>query len=100
RHWSSYVCSTVLQVGDHEGVAQALAQRGNQRLDIVAGVLRLADVVHDHFELCAPREQAVHARREDALETTVAIHQAALGIADHDPSGPEHHGLSPCEWLW
>lgn len=57
-----------------------------------------------------PRPQAVDARTEHALDTTVAVDEAALGIADHDrcvacqlpakrprPSGLEtlRHGAKP-----
>ncbi|KAG1387668.1 hypothetical protein G6F58_013618 [Rhizopus delemar] len=47
-----------------------------------------------HLRAAAEGRQAVHARQQDLLETTVAIHQAALAVADHDLDGPEHGILS------
>jgi hypothetical protein len=37
---------------------------------------------------------------EHALETAIAIHQAALGVTDHDPLVQNNIGFSPCDgWL-
>ena len=93
RHQADFVGA---DVGQHEVLAQLVAQARDQRIGIAAGVFRIGDVVHDHFDTLQRIEHAVHACGEHALELTVLVHQAALAVTDHDPLGPEH-GTSP--WL-
>jgi hypothetical protein len=81
-------------VGQHEGFAQTRAQRGHQHIGVLAGVLRLGDVVQHDLGAAQPVADAVDARSEHALETAVAVDQGALGVADHDPLVPEHDAFS------
>jgi len=98
RHQADFVGT---DVGKHECLAETVAEACDQCIDIAAGVLRLGDVVHDHLDTLERIEHAIHACIEHPLELTVAIHQAALAVTDHDPLGPEHvdrsHGIAP--WL-
>src|SRR6185312_10450095 len=62
-------------------------------------VLGLGQVVHAGRDTLARVDKVVHARRQYALETTVAIQQAALAVADHDLLDPEHvdtPSVNPC----
>jgi hypothetical protein len=61
-----------------------------QHLGIAAAVFRADQIVHGHADAVARIEQAIDARRQHALETTVAIQQSALAVADHDLLEPEH----------
>ncbi|KAG1549888.1 hypothetical protein G6F50_013320 [Rhizopus delemar] len=82
-------------VGQHEVRVQPCAQCLDQAVLVAAGVGRaLRCGVDVHLRAAAEGRQAVHARQQDLLETTVAIHQAALAVADHDLDGPEHGILS------
>ena len=95
RHQADFVSA---DVGEHERLAQPLAEAHDQCIHVVACVFRCGDVVRAHLDALERIGNAMHARRQHALELAVAVQHGALAVADHDPLGPEH-GNSPC-WSW
>ena len=88
-HKFEYKCARMLRrKGFHH--VEVTKKSGDQGVDIIAGVLRLRDVVHCDIETIEQIVQTVDARAEHALEAAVAIHQAALAVADHDPLQKQH----------
>src|SRR3546814_6767849 len=77
--WSSDVCSSDLPRHQHVGIR--------------AGIFWLRQIVHADRNAVARVDKAVHARRQYALETTVAIQQAALAVANHDLLDPDRQSV-------